>query len=365
MKFRRQFILKIKERRGAVMIIVALIMAVLLGFAALAVDVGYLYATRNELQNIADGAALAAAGELGNQLSKGKTLDDTGVKALIKDAAEKIGKGNQAAGKAIFSLGDEVEFGRWKDPALNSNGLFVTDDSPNAVRVTARRAGTGTNEAVKTFFAAIWGIYSVDVSARATAALLSPNKMFPPIPVGISKYWFEYYNGVSCNQPIRFHPTGGIESCAGWHNYYDPDNPEKSNANASKLKTILEGLKTGDFIIPDTFAGETKYAFIGGDIASAFSNIEALWDAKKKCIDPDDPDECEWETTVVVYDRDDCSNPNKSITIVGFAPVIITGIYGPPQKTIEAMVLCEEVVWAQGESGEYYGYLSGIPRLVE
>ena len=38
MKFRRQFILKIKERRGAVIITVAVMLIVLLGFTALAVD---------------------------------------------------------------------------------------------------------------------------------------------------------------------------------------------------------------------------------------------------------------------------------------------------------------------------------------
>ncbi len=40
-------------------------MLVLIGFAALAIDVGYYMVTRNELQNIADGAALAACSELG------------------------------------------------------------------------------------------------------------------------------------------------------------------------------------------------------------------------------------------------------------------------------------------------------------
>ena len=97
MEINNQSINKFKDQRGAVSIIVAIIVLfVLIGLMALAIDVGYLYATRNELQNIADGAALAAAGELGNQLSKGKTLDDTGVRGLIELAAIKIGMGNQA-----------------------------------------------------------------------------------------------------------------------------------------------------------------------------------------------------------------------------------------------------------------------------
>ena len=356
MKFRRQFILKIKERRGAVAIIVALIMVILIGFAALAVDVGYLYATRNELQNIADGAALAAAGELGKQLSNYEPYYEK----AIKDAAKEIGEKNQAGGKADIDIMDsEVKIGRWKDPDLNSNGLFETSDSPNAVQVTARRGGGSENEAVGTFFGGILGIHKVDVSARATAALLAPLQM-EPIPVGIPKYWFKpehWPEGEFCNQDIKFHPTGGLEGCAGWHTY------KSSPANASKLRGILDGLKEKTFDIPETIAGVTKYAFIGGTVASAFSNIEALYESEKGNCEDGDLDK--WCADVVVYDSDDCSNPNKSITIVGFAPVVITGIYGPPQNTIEARVLCDKVVLADGGGGEYYGELGSIPKLVE
>ncbi|UNY41880.1 hypothetical protein CPT_Momento_050 [Burkholderia phage Momento] len=50
-----------RNQRGAVAITVALLMSILLGFAALAIDVGYLFVVRNELQNAADAAALAGA----------------------------------------------------------------------------------------------------------------------------------------------------------------------------------------------------------------------------------------------------------------------------------------------------------------
>ena len=57
---------KINEQRGAVAVTVALMMFVLIGFAALSIDIGYLMVTRNELQNVADAAALAATRKLGN-----------------------------------------------------------------------------------------------------------------------------------------------------------------------------------------------------------------------------------------------------------------------------------------------------------
>ena len=53
------------SRSGAVIVLVAVLLVVLLGFTVLAVDVGYMYNTRAELQNAADAAAMAAAVAMG------------------------------------------------------------------------------------------------------------------------------------------------------------------------------------------------------------------------------------------------------------------------------------------------------------
>ena len=66
MKIYHKLISKFKDQRGVTAIIVAVSLTMLIGFAALAIDVGYLYATKNELQNVADSAALAATGLLGD-----------------------------------------------------------------------------------------------------------------------------------------------------------------------------------------------------------------------------------------------------------------------------------------------------------
>ena len=50
-----------KDERGAVAIIIALLMVVLIGFAALAVDISAMWAEKRQLQNGADAAALAIA----------------------------------------------------------------------------------------------------------------------------------------------------------------------------------------------------------------------------------------------------------------------------------------------------------------
>ncbi|MBW2620482.1 MAG: hypothetical protein JRC56_04025, partial [Deltaproteobacteria bacterium] len=81
MKNFHKLIEKLKDQRGAVSIFVAVAAVFfLIGIVSLAVDVGYLYATRNELQNIADAAALAATNELGNQQVNGTSLNETAIK---------------------------------------------------------------------------------------------------------------------------------------------------------------------------------------------------------------------------------------------------------------------------------------------
>ena len=65
MKLTHKIISKLKDERGVSAIVVAVVLVMLIGFLALAIDIGYLYATKNELQNTADAAALAGAGQLG------------------------------------------------------------------------------------------------------------------------------------------------------------------------------------------------------------------------------------------------------------------------------------------------------------
>lgn len=67
------------HERGAVSVVVALLMVPLLGFAALGVDVAHLYAVRQQLQNGADAAALAvaqdcAAGSCGASTATAQTM---------------------------------------------------------------------------------------------------------------------------------------------------------------------------------------------------------------------------------------------------------------------------------------------------
>ena len=83
---RRWLSMFIKAERGAVIILVALLLVfVLLGMAVLTVDVGYLYLQKRHLQTTADSAALAAAWELPweNPAIEATALEYTGYNGII------------------------------------------------------------------------------------------------------------------------------------------------------------------------------------------------------------------------------------------------------------------------------------------
>ena len=76
-----------KDReRGAINVMVAVLMVSLLGFAAIAVDVGMLYAERTKLRNGADAAALAIAQKCARNVND---ADCAATSPLARDLANK------------------------------------------------------------------------------------------------------------------------------------------------------------------------------------------------------------------------------------------------------------------------------------
>ena len=364
MKSYFNFFEKVKNQAGVSAVIVAIVLTMLIGFTALAVDVGFMYVTKNELQNVADAAALAGAGHLGS-IYAGLSYEDQQThmftRANIMAVVQQVAGKNQAAKMNISILDVDVTIGTWDGSTLTPMADPLV--GPDAVRVIARRDGVA-NGPITIFFAKIFGIDTVDVSADATAALTGQSIAGPgglPFPTGISKKWFD--KPEYCEQPIKFYPTGTLEGCAGWHTY------NESPANANKLREILEGLTPPDrtYESPPVQAYETEFTFTGGTVASAFDEMKALFDAMKVLNDgilDADEDSTTWTTSVPVYDRKDCSNPHGAITIVGFATVIITEVQDAPDKIIQAQVICEMKELGRG-GGSNYGTKGTIPGLVE
>lgn len=352
------------RQSGNVLIMVAVSLVMLLAFTALAIDIGYAMVARNELQNVADGAALAAARYIGKAY-EGKTQAEqqaiTFSSTDIAAAAKAVAQQNQAAGTYIELNNADILIGKW-DGTTHTLGDIGNMTLPDAVRVIARRDASTANGAIPTFFARVFGVATMDVTAVATAALTGQSTAGPGglfIPVGISKAWF---NPNSCNQVIQFSPTGTLTGCAGWNTFTDP------KVNDSEERKLLEALTAGTFESPETTAGITDFNYIGGNLSNpTFDAFTALYNTMRVLNDgvaDKDEDPLTWTTGVVVYDWPDCSNPNKPITTVGFATAMIYDVQGAPAKTIFARVICNLVDEGRSGGGNY-GTKGSIPGLVQ
>jgi len=154
-------------KRGVVVVQVAVLLTVLLGFAALTIDAGVMYNTRGDLQRTADAASLAAAARL-SDYSTGDPLP------LARDAAVEYVQRNRVFSKTMtLDPSSDVVFGQATyDEQSHSYTFIPTEELPNALRLTVRHTADSSNGAVPLFFANVFGISDADLSARATAVMV-------------------------------------------------------------------------------------------------------------------------------------------------------------------------------------------------
>jgi len=187
---------------GVVFVLVLLSLPVMIGFMALAMDVGHYMVARNELQNAADATALAAANNIYPlTFTSNPTLPDW--QAAETAATIAIGM-NKSGGITLTDC--EVETGYWnmaRNPVdLQSQGITPGPMDVPAVKVTVRR-GDGINGGpIGTWFAGIIGIKTMNVGAEAVAVSASPGTVNSGalLPIAISKEIAEQadnYNGIT------------------------------------------------------------------------------------------------------------------------------------------------------------------------
>ena len=136
------------QRKGKVVVLIALLTPVLAGMGAFALDAGYIVYTRSRLQAAAEAAALAAVDE----------LPDTAAAVL---AAQQMASHNFDNAYPNIVSPNDIEFGVWGD------GGFVAAPASeaNAVRVTAQRSDANGNS-LALFLGHLLGRDKADVSAE-------------------------------------------------------------------------------------------------------------------------------------------------------------------------------------------------------
>lgn len=183
------------SERGGTAVIVAILMVVLLGFAAISIDVAKLYSERAQLQNGADAAALMVA----QKCAKDKA--DTNCSEISPLAAD-------------FANLNSVD-------GLSNMKSIDLDKDNGTVRVTtgAKEAGGATNS-VSLFFAGVLGIPSAEVSATSSVQWGTPSKgpVILPLAIAACKFNLDAAAGVGSEQVLELavNGCGGIPGGFGW-----------------------------------------------------------------------------------------------------------------------------------------------------
>lgn len=156
-----------RHRRAVVAIQVAVFAVILVGFAALTLDIGAMYNTRSDLQRTADAAALAAAARL-SQYEDGSPIE------LARQVAQEFTEKNKVFGNSMTLDPDsDVTFGRANYDASNNTYSFTpTELMPDAVEVRVRHTSDSVNGSVSLYFARIFGISETQMSASALAIMV-------------------------------------------------------------------------------------------------------------------------------------------------------------------------------------------------
>ncbi len=297
------------QRRAQAVLIMAVSSMMLIGFAAIAVDVGLLYNTKAELQRTADAAALAGAWEL--VLDENRLKGDAGVAVAVGNSQQVIaayGHKNPVL-NTILGIdpngqngpdGDMV-FGLVADLSSRSSGLQpCVDSTTNAVSVFARRDSI-RNGPVPLWFARIFGKQASNVDARATAAFqggvrgyritaATGNADLLPFTLHLSSwegliagtttigdsYAYDPETGAVTSGPdgipeLNLYPGAGVDQLPPG-NFGTVDIGNSNNSTADLSRQILHGVNADDL---DYMGGQLAFAENGTLLLNGDTGLSA------------------------------------------------------------------------------------------
>ena len=286
----------LSDQRGVTIILVALLMFVFLGIAALVIDLSHLYVVRNELQNAADAGALAGARFLyndnGTEVNEGANqiayAAATANKAIAKTSGAIAVDVNWEAGQNSETDVD-VQRGHWsflsKTFEANDSTTPVDlwnvstedlDNNPNfinAVKVIARRQ----DSPAASFFAGIFGYEDFELSREAVgyigfAGTLAPGEADQPIAICEDSILIDDKYSCNVGRMINSGQDTGTNETGGWTDFNQAGDPCNGGTNANAVDGLVCSNGNPDMIV---YGG--PMATNGGEIQKAFDSLEACW----------------------------------------------------------------------------------------
>ena len=265
------------SRRGAIFVLAAFLLVVVFGFAAFAIDLGYITASRAELQMASDAAALAATIEMGEGYGAGSNMTDAQIETAAKQAAVAVGGANRAGGRNSVYVDStrDVRLGRYAYNSATSAWEKQWGVAPyNLVEVTLHRDQTGSTSGdgpLDLFFAPVIGSRQASIATKSISALLpgngieisgGSNQTADVLPIALDlNSWnnlmagngpddFTYNsdgsisNGGDGIKEINIYPSGSQNLPPG--NRGTVDFGSSNNSTADIARQILHGLNAND-----------------------------------------------------------------------------------------------------------------------
>jgi Predicted membrane protein len=151
-----------RYQKGSIMVLTTVMILVMVGILALAVDLGFLFSARNQLQNGIDAAALAAG---------------AGLRVTI-EADSSAPQQRIIAQQLAIQYAGYNQLRRYPDPDPNANQPNANNITISAGDVTVDTNGelpkvrVTTSKEVPLLFAGVFGFNNINMGATATASLL-------------------------------------------------------------------------------------------------------------------------------------------------------------------------------------------------
>jgi len=328
------------RERGAITPILAVCLAVGLGLLAFSIDLGQVFLGKNELQNIADAAALAGA----KKLIQAKDPNNPQAVAVYCDeavsTAQAVAAENRSFGATMSIAGADVVVGKWNltTSAFTQTGCSTNPMDVTAIQVTVRRDGT-TNPTLTSFFGSLMGVPQLNSISTAvaylglagTSALTIPFAVPTNYPAGQSPYarsqpWLEWLGPKPAHatdpQPYSWKDLGGSSLDTTRGTFVMPAYGERTDL--SKLQKYIKGPSGGGLQYPQVVVGQKVYPISEylwpSNVYNNFTYLKTRYDASKL---PNG----KWRTTVAVYSVNPvtaAAPPNSWLKLAG-------RLFGPAQ----------------------------------
>lgn len=213
------------RQKGAVLIMVAFSIVILIGFIGLVVDLAHLMVTKTELQNAADACALAAARELTGDANALVRAENVGIA---------VGASNNVnlQASAVSVLPNDITF----SPTLSPNANYLSRLA-GADPVTAKYAMcTLPQSGIAVWFMGVMGLGAQTVNAMGVATL-APSQTNCAIPLGLCSQGPAPGYGLTSGDWIdgRFDAGGGSTGSFNWIDFTPPAGGE------NELAALLTG----------------------------------------------------------------------------------------------------------------------------